>query len=208
MFRTVLIVVASLLAGGTAVFTRQIPVAVNMKGLAQIAAGLGFFFVLFFAAVRLIDEYFWWSIPAVGFVCVIYYGVRKVDDIGRLIRRERPGSWLTDTASSMPVSGAPMTAEELQVALAAYDVGQERYLEPAQRRFLDEFFIADEADLGPSELELERLDDFIFTSRHGYLVHDHNPDRAPCDVMTITPGMSVADLIDAAKAHECVKETA
>lgn len=208
MYRTVLIIFATLLAGGAVTFGRQIPVKADMKNVTQILVGLGFFFMLFFAVIRFVDNYFWWSIPAVGFVCVVFYSIRRLDDINRLIAREKPSHWLTETLRSSSPTGAPMTAEELQAALAAYDMFHEEHPEPEERRFLDDFFVADEADLGPNGLDLERLDDFIFTARHGYLVHDQDPDRAPCDVVTITPGMSVADLIDAAKLHKCVKEIA
>ena len=75
------------------------------------------------------------------------------------------------------------------------------------RRFLDDFTIADEADLGPIELELDRLDEFMFTARHGYLIHQNlDPDTPPCDVITISPGMSLADLVDIAKLHNCTQE--
>jgi hypothetical protein len=214
MFRTALIILAILLGIGAMVLVRQIPAEINMKGPVKVLIGLGLFFGLFFATVRIIDGYFWWMLPVGGFIGAFISGTWKLGDINRLARR---GQWSTETLTSRPGTGAalvptPMTAEELQAALDAFDAYDreydKKYLEPRQRSFLDDFLIADEADLGPNELDLEHLDDFIFTSRHGYLVHDHDPDRAPCDVMTISPGMSITDLIEAAKQHECVKETA
>lgn len=215
MFRTFLIVLATVLAGGAVLLGRQIPVKADMKRPTEVLIGLGFFFMLFFAVIRFVDNYFWWSVPAVAFIAVNYYGLRRLDEITGLIHREQPDKWLADLLASgaMPVTGT--TKEGEMHDPVDYD---EPYnydgdllfgdMEEPAHRFMDEFVIADEADLGPNELELERLDDFIFTSRHGYLVHDHDADRAPCDVMTILPGMSIADLIDAAKLHECAKETA
>ena len=199
MFRITLIILATLLAGGAAYYIRQLPVRTDMKGLAQIIAGLGGFFMLFFVVIRFVNDFFWWAVPVAGFVCVISYAAQKLNDIGRLVGQEKAAQYKERRAMS----------EELDVI----DWGDFEGLvtpdeEPQPRRFLDNFIIADEADLGPNQLELDRLDDFIFTSRHGYLVHDQDPDLAPCDVMTIRPGMSVADLINAAKAHECAKETA
>jgi hypothetical protein len=213
MLRTALILLATLLASGAIVLARQIPVKADMKGSVTTLIGLSFFFTMFFAVVRFVDDYFWWTVPAVSFIAAFIYGFRRLDDINRLIRREGV-TWLTETLASAPITGAYTKGNGMHKEPDLLNWDEEfRGLvppdeEPPPRRFMDNFLIADEADLGPGELDLEHLDDFIFTARHGYLVHDQNPDRAPCDVMTISPGMSIADLIEAAKQHQCVKENA
>lgn len=207
MFRTFLIVAATLLAIGTCVLAIKIPVKADMKRTAQILTGLGLFGVFFFCVTRLLDDnYFWWFVPAFGFSAALGLGLVRIDDIKRLIDREKPSPWLTQL--SPPITGATMRDYQI-----IEDLDFSGLVEPDEepeppRRFLDTFYIADEADLGPTELELQLLDDFIFTARHGYLVHDRGGDNPVCDVMTIHPGMSLADLIDAAKLHECVKEVA
>lgn len=212
MLCTVLVVLATGLAGGTTYFSHKIPTRRDMKSLALTVVGLAVFFMSFFVVIRFVDSYAWWAAPASGFVIAIACAMRKYWDIARLIRRER-----LDRSRPIPIltPGARRHGKEKEMSspsdIIDWDKEFEGLVEPEEeqpRRFLDTFLIADEADLGPNRLELDRLDDFIFTARHGYLVHDHNPDLAPCDVMTIHPGMSVADLIDAARAHECVKETA
>lgn len=207
MFRTILIVASTLLAIGTCVLANRIPVKADMKRTAQVLTGLSFFGVFFFVATELLDDnYGWWFIPAFGFSAALGLGLVRIDDIQCLIYREKPNPWLTQL--SPPITGATMRDYQ-----TIEDLDFEGLVEPdeepeAPKRFLDTFYIADEADLGPTELELQLLDDFIFTSRHGYLVHDRGGDLPVCDVMTIHPGMSIADLIDAAKLHSCVQEVA
>lgn len=206
MFRTALIVLAILLAGGAILLGHQAPIRADMKRPLQILAGISFFFMLFFAVIRFIDDFFWWTIPAATFMLATGRSIRRLDDVHRLIRREKPSRWLTDVVESTPITGAPITETDMRETPDT--IVWEDDIEPdfaAERRYLDNFFIADEADLGPHELDLEGLDQYIFTSRHGYLVHDHDPDKAPCDVLTIHPGMSLADLIDAATQHECTE---
>lgn len=206
MFRISLIVLATLLAGGAILLGHQAPVRADMKRPLQILAGISFFFMLFFVAVRVIDDFFWWTIPAVAFILAIGRSIRRLDDIHRLIQREKPNRWLTNVIESTPITGALISEADMRETPDT--IVWEDDVEPdfvAERRYLDNFFIADEADLGPHELDLEGLDQYVFTSRHAYLVHDHDPDKAPCDVLTVHPGMSLADLIEAAKQHECVE---
>jgi hypothetical protein len=197
MFRNALIMAATLLAGSSVLFARRIPTRADMKLLAYVVTGIGFFFMLFFTVVRFIDDYFWWSIPAVAFILVFHFAIRALDRINVLINRGEPKEKLVQQ-------------EQLDAML--WDDAAEPPdgdFEPGRpRRFLDDYLIADEADLGPTALELKRLDEFIFTARHGYLVHDHDPDLVPCDVLTVAPGMSVADLIEAAQQHQCRAQSA
>lgn len=220
MLRTFLIVLATILAGGFIWLAHDIPTRADMKKWAQVLVGLSIFFATFFTLVRIVDDYAWWMLPTTAFIIAMLQSLVSLGDINRLIKRNQPDQWLVNTlaAAGTPITGtvAPSTTEEpvraLSPRLDDEDLDLFADYEPEHetrpRRFMDDFVIADEADLGPGELELEHLDDFIFTARHGFLVHNRGQDVAPCDVVTIHPGMSVADLIEAAKHHKdrCVVE--
>jgi hypothetical protein len=200
-----------------------------MKRPAQVLIGLGLFFMAFFVVVRYIDDSYWWAIPAVMFTGVINYGVRRLDQINRRVIREKPDEWLAAVMAAAPSTpGVPMPTAPPPNFQAyyendadyepPYDDEEEPYdgsgMESVrQRRFLDDFLVADEADLGPHELHLKGLDKYVFTSRHAYLVHDRGEGADPtggpqhCDVATIFPGMSIADLIEAAQQHRRQCET-
>jgi hypothetical protein len=220
MLRTFLIIFATALAVGTGWLTNEIPAKANMRTLAQVMIGLGAFCITFFTIVRVVDDYGWWITPALTFVVVFHFGFKRLKAIDRLIDRNRPDQWLVNTlaAAGTPFAAvAPSIQTEEKMHALPPDLDGEDLddlfadFEPESaarpRRFMDDFVIADEADAGPTDLELERLDDFIFTARHGYLIHQRT-DRADCDVVTIHPGMSIADLIEVAKLHQCVKEVA
>lgn len=207
MFRSILIVAGTLLGGATIWLSRDIPTKADMERPIKVLIGIGFFFMLFFAAVRFIDDYFWWTIPAVTFMAVIYYSVRKLGDTAALTEPDESNLWLAGvTAAVDDEKEKAVHEEDLDVMFwdnAAEPPDDGDFGVDRPRRFLDDYLIADEADLGPTPLELERLDEFIFTARHGYLIHDHDPDLMPCDVVTVTPRMSIADLIEIAQQHQC-----
>lgn len=210
MFRSILIVVGTLLGGAAIWLGRDIPTKANMKGPIKVLVGIGFFFMLFFAAVRFIDDYLWWTVPAVTFMAVIYYGIRKLDEIKVLTKPDESNLWLAGIeAAADDNKEKPVREESLDVMVWDDEAEPPDFdEEPAPRRFLDDYFIADEADVMPTNLDLTKLNDFIFTARHGYLVHDRGADRGTCDVVTIIPGMSIADLIETAQNHFCDKEPA
>lgn len=217
MLRIFLIVLAIALGGGMIWLGRDMPIRADMKRWAQILIGLNVFFALFFLAVRIIDHYGWWLIPTFMFVVAAFSSLDRLGAINRLIDRNKPDQWLRETLAAAGTASAmipPTQPEEKMHTLEDKDVDLFADYEPEQanrpRRFMDDFVIADEADLGPGELELDRLNQFIFTSRHGFLVHNRGPELAACDVTTIHPGMSIADLIDAAAGHhnQCDEEAA
>jgi len=161
-------------------------------------------------------------VPTVAFTAVIYWAVRRLSDIDRLIRRQAVDEWLVEVTATAATTKEKTVRdyETLDEVLDFddlderdpdfdFDFGEVVESDDRPRRFLDDFVVADEANLppaGPTDVELEHLDEFVFTARHAYLIHDRGLDAAGCDVMTIEPGMSIADLIDAAKLHVCKEQ--
>jgi hypothetical protein len=212
--RTVLLILATVLGLAAFLLASAIPVREEWKNCSIIATGMSFFFALFFGFVRYIDDYGWWMLPFIVFLCAGIKGFYRMDDIKRLIRLDQ--SFASLAAASTPITGAPMTGKQETKAVEAGGTEAEmadywpdefeHEVAEEERRFLDDFFIADEADLGPHHIDLEGLDEYVFTSRHAYLVHDRGDDEPVCDVMTITPGMSVADLVEASTKHLCTQK--
>lgn len=223
MYRTFLIVAATLLGIGTAVLIMRTPVRADMKRTVYIITGLCFVAGGFFVTTKSYDNnYGWWYVPVFVFAVAGGLGLVRRDAINRSIEREKPSQWLLEIARSMPTTGATVKETAVREEPDVLDFEEEEpdyetlsdlpFLfdeeESRPRRPLDDYYVADEADTWPTQLDLKNLDEFIFASRHGYLVHDRGGDKPVCDVMTISPGMSIADLVDAAMLHTCVKEVA
>jgi hypothetical protein len=214
MFRTVLITLATLLAVGVGLTVRQAPLEPASRAPVRIVAWLAVFFALFFVVVRFLDGYYLWLIPCGLFVAVAVVAADRAEQI-KNFTKTKSDQWLSavqTAAASASTERTPAKENDMAHKLSVMDWDEEfeGLVEPEElnaapgpRRFLDDFVIADEADLGPTPLELDRLDDFIFTSRHGYLVHDRGEPAPLCDVVTILPGMSIADLIEVATQHSC-----
>lgn len=203
MIRAILITASVVLAFGGIRLARLAPIDAKMKNPLKILLGIGFFFMAFFLVVKNLDNAnLWWAIPAVSFAVLIFICADRIRLINRLTEFDFKGTSMRDEE--------PEDTTQLDDDLYddwpfsdEIDALLDDAAEPRPRRPFDNFEIADEADLGPQPLDMDHLDDYVFTSRHAYLVHVTDDGDSACDVLTITPGMSIADLLDAATGHHC-----
>jgi hypothetical protein len=146
MFRIVLITLSTLLGVGAQWLVYEMPIRADVKKWAQVFPLAAFLVAMFFFTVRLIDDYVWWTTPALVFLFVGLYRLMRLSRIYQHIDTNEPSAWLTAVMASAPVIGAPMDRKPTPRPTRATDTS-EPVSDGSRRILLDDLHGADEPDL-------------------------------------------------------------